>query len=127
MPRVAEILVREAVTADLPQIAAVALATGQDEEWGGGYGRAMLAALWPDAGGRRRDREVLAAGTVGGAGDEFGVTHLAIAPAAEDGGAVAAVLASLRPQDGLARACLPAPHPAVRPLLAGGGGSEPRV
>jgi hypothetical protein len=32
---VAEILVREAVAADLPQIAAVALATGQDEEWGG--------------------------------------------------------------------------------------------
>ena len=123
MPGVAEILVREAVTADLPQIAAVALATGQDEEWGGGYGRAMLAALWPDAGGRRRDREVLAAGTVGGAGDEFGVTHLAIAPSADHGAAVAAVLAvlaSLRPQDGLARACLPAPHPAVRPLLAGG-------
>jgi len=260
MPGVAEILVREAVTADLPQIAAVALATGQDEEWGGadpaymthllthgsvvvgvsdgsvigfgatrllgsgpdavsmlcdlfvhpashgsGCGRAMLAALWPDAGGRRitfsslhanalplyasfgldawwpllylhgrvdalaapagwqasaisatevaaaelswtgvdrsadhaawarrpggagvlarRDGEVLAAGTVGGADDEFGVTHLAIAPAADDGGAataVLAVLASLRPQDRLARACLPAPHPAVRPLLAAG-------
>ena len=35
MPAVAEIEVREAVLADLPQIAAVALATGQDEEWGG--------------------------------------------------------------------------------------------
>lgn len=35
MPAVAEIMVREAVLADLPQIAAVALATGQDEEWGG--------------------------------------------------------------------------------------------
>jgi hypothetical protein len=32
---VAGIEVREAVLADLPQIAAVALATGQDEEWGG--------------------------------------------------------------------------------------------
>jgi GNAT superfamily N-acetyltransferase len=35
MPTVAEIGVREAVLADLPQIAAVALAAGQDEEWGG--------------------------------------------------------------------------------------------
>jgi hypothetical protein len=32
---VAVIEVREAVLADLPQIAAVALATGQEEEWGG--------------------------------------------------------------------------------------------
>ena len=35
MPAVAEIGVREAVLGDLPRIAAVALATGQDEEWGG--------------------------------------------------------------------------------------------
>jgi GNAT superfamily N-acetyltransferase len=35
MPVVAVIAVREAVPADLPQIAAVALAAGQDEEWGG--------------------------------------------------------------------------------------------
>jgi hypothetical protein len=34
MPAVAEIGVREAVQADLPQIAAVALAAGHDEEWG---------------------------------------------------------------------------------------------
>jgi hypothetical protein len=32
---VAGIEVRAAVVADLPQIAAVALATGQDEEWAG--------------------------------------------------------------------------------------------
>ena len=260
MPAVAEIVVREAVVADLPEIAAVALATGQDEEWGGadpaymthllahgrvvvgvargsvagfgatrslgsgpgavsmlcdlfvdpgahgsGCGRAMLAALWPEAGGRRmtfsslhanalplytsfgldawwpllyvrgrvdalaapagwqaaaasaaevaaaelswtgvdrsadhaawarrpggagvlalRDGAVLAAGTAGGTADEFGVTHLALAPAVDDSGAAAAVLAvlaGLRPQDGLARVCLPAPHPAVRPLLAAG-------
>ena len=260
MPAVAEIEVRRATAADLPQIAAVALATGQDEEWGGadpaymthllahgsvvvgvsggsvagfgatrslgggpgavsmlcdlfvhprahggGAGRAMLAALWPGTGGRRmtfsslhahalplytsvgldawwpllylrgrvdalavpggwqaeaaspdsvaaaelswtgvdrsadhrawarrpggagvlafRDGEVMAAGTAGGAGDEFGVTHLAIAPAADDAcaaAAVLAVLAGLRPEDGLARVCLPGPHPAVRPLLAAG-------
>jgi GNAT superfamily N-acetyltransferase len=260
MPAVAEIEVREAVGADLPGIAAVALATGQDEEWGGadpaymthlfahgrvvvgvaggsvagfgairsldggpdavsmlcdlfvhprlhgsGGGRAMLAALWPGADERRmtfsslhghalplytsfgldawwpllylrgrvdalppaagwqasaaspaevaalelswtgvdrsadhrawalrpggasvlalRDDEVIAAGTAGGAGGEFGVTHLAIAPAADDvcaAAAVLAVLASLAPEDGLARVCLPAPHPAVRALLAAG-------
>jgi GNAT superfamily N-acetyltransferase len=260
MPAVAEIEVREATGADLPQIAAVALATGQDEEWGGadpaymthllahgrvvvgvaggrvagfgatrpvgsgpgavsmlcdlfvhpevhgsGCGRAMLTALWPGTGGRRmtfsslhahalplytsfgldawwpllylrgrvdalaapagwqaavaspasvaaaelswtgvdrsadhqawarrpggagvlavRDGEVMAAGTVGGAGDEFGVTHLAVTPAADDvraAAAVLAVLAGLAPEDGVARVCLPAPHPAVRPLLAAG-------
>jgi GNAT superfamily N-acetyltransferase len=35
MPAVAEIGVRAAVVGDLAQIAAVALATGQDQEWGG--------------------------------------------------------------------------------------------
>jgi hypothetical protein len=34
--------------------------------------------------------------------------------------AVLTVLAYLEPQDGQALACLPAPHPAVRPLLAAG-------
>ena len=260
MRAVAEIEVREAVPADLPEIAAVALATGQDEEWGGadpaymthllahgsvivgvsggsvigfgatrslgsgpdavsmlcdlfvhpqahgsGCGRAMLTALWPGTGGRRmtfsslhahalplytsfgldawwplmylrgrvsaltapdgwqaaaaspaevaaaelswtgvdrfadhqgwarrpggagvlasRDGQVTAAGTVGGAGEEFGVTHLAVAPAADDSSAVAAVLtvlAGLAPEGGLAQVGLPAPHPAVRPLLAAG-------
>jgi GNAT superfamily N-acetyltransferase len=264
MPAVAEIEVRGAVAADLPQIAAVALATGQDEEWGGadpaymthlladgtvvvgvsggsvvgfgttrsfgsganavsmlcdlfvhpqvhgsGGGRAILAALWPATGGRRmtfsslhahalplytsfgldawwpllylrgrvsaltapagwqalaaspdavseaelswtgvdrsadhqawarrpggagvlalRDGQAMAAGTVGGAGDEFGVTHLAITPTADDSRASAAVLtvlAGLQPGDGLARVCLPAPHPAVRPLLAAGWRAE---
>src|ERR1700745_3325050 len=45
MPAVAEIEVREAVPADLPQIAAVALATGQDEEWGGADPRSMTHIL----------------------------------------------------------------------------------
>ena len=251
---------REAVAADLPQIAAVALATGQDEEWGGadpaymthllahgsvvvgvsggsvvgfgatrsfgsgpdavsmlcdlfvhpqvhggGCGRAMLAALWPGTGERRmtfsslhahalplytsfgldawwpllylrgrvsgltapagwqtsaaspasvaaaelswtgvdrsadhqawarrpggagvlalRDGQVMAAGTVGGAAGEFGVTHLAITPAEDDsaaGTAVLTALADLAPEGGLAQVCLPAPHPAVRQLLAAG-------
>jgi GNAT superfamily N-acetyltransferase len=259
---VAEIEVREAVLADLPQIAAVAIATGQDEEWGGadpaymthllahgsvvvgvsgasvigfgatrqvgsgpgavsmlcdlfvdprmhggGCGRAMLTRLWPGRGRRmtfsslhghalplytsfgldawwpllylsgqvaavaaqaapagwraepaaaaqvaalelawtgadrtddhlawaRRpggasvlacyDDQVMAAGTVGGAVGEYGVTHLAMAPPANDADATAAVLvvlASLKPAGGRASVCLPGPHPAVRALLAVG-------
>ena len=255
----AEIEVRAAAAADLPQIAAVARATGQDEEWGGadpaymthllahgsvvvgvaggsvigfgatrqigggsgaismlcdlfvdprvqgaGCGQAMLSRLWPDPGRRmtfsslhghalplytrfgldawwpllylrgrvdalaapagwrsaaaapgevaalelawtavdrsadhraweRRPggagvlaahgRRVMAAATVGGAAAQYGVTHLALAPAAGSDEVVAAVLtvlAGLDPEDGSACLCLPAPHPAVRPLLAAG-------
>jgi GNAT superfamily N-acetyltransferase len=71
----------------------------------------------------RRDGEELAAGTVAGGGGEYGIVHLALAPAAgeaEARDAVLAVLASLDAPVGRARACLPAPHPAVRPLLAAG-------
>src|SRR5579862_1898597 len=241
MPAVADIRVREAVLGDLPQIAAVALATGQDEEWGGadpaymnhllahgsvvvgvtggsvvgfgatrqlgsgpgavsmlcdlfvtpevhgsGCGRAMLARLWPGDGHRMtfssqhrnalplyasfgldawwpllylrgrtdavtapdgwraqaaeaaevaalelawtgvdrsddhaawtrrprgaallatREGQVLAAAATGGAGDGYGLTHLALAPAAGSADAAAAVLtvlAGLEPEDGLA-------------------------
>jgi GNAT superfamily N-acetyltransferase len=45
MPAVAEIGVREAVLADLPQIAAVALAAGQDEDWGGAGAAYMMHLL----------------------------------------------------------------------------------
>jgi len=66
---------------------------------------------------------VLAAGTVAGEGAEYGIAHLALSPAAGNGDAVdavVAVLASLDPAGGRARVCLPAPHPATRPLLAAG-------
>jgi hypothetical protein len=66
----------------------------------------------------RRGDQVLAAGTVGGACGEYGVTHLAVAPAADAAAALLAVLASLECET--ARVCLPGPHPAVRPLLAAG-------
>jgi GNAT superfamily N-acetyltransferase len=251
--------VRQAGLADLPEIAAVALATGQDEEWAGadpaymthllthgrvvvgvsggsvigfgatrqlgtgasavsmlcdlfvdprmqgsGCGRAMLAGLWPGRGRRmtfsslhghalplyasfgldawwpllylrgrvdalttpagwraepaapaevaaleltwtgadrsgdhlawarrpggasvlaRRGGQVMAAGTTGGAGGEYGVTHLAVAPPADDADAAAAVLAvlaGLEPEGGMARVTLPGPHPAIRALLAAG-------
>jgi hypothetical protein len=64
----------------------------------------------------------MAAGTTGGADGEFGVTHLAMAPPADDADAAAAVLAVLAElkEDEVARVCLPAPHPAVRRLLAAG-------
>jgi GNAT superfamily N-acetyltransferase len=70
-----------------------------------------------------RDGQPLAAGTVAGAGTEYGLVHLALSPAcgdAEARDAVLAVLASLDPPGGRARACLPAPHPAVRALLTAG-------
>ncbi|GAA2868860.1 hypothetical protein GCM10010517_28750 [Streptosporangium fragile] len=70
-----------------------------------------------------RAGEALAAGTVAGAGPEYGIAHLMSAShAGEDTArdAVIAVLASLDPPGGRAQVCLPAPHPAVRPLLAAG-------
>jgi GNAT superfamily N-acetyltransferase len=75
-------------------------------------GRPVLAA---------RDGQAAAAGTVGGAGTEYGIIHLALSPDCGDDDArdaVVAVLASLDPPGGRARVCLPAPHPAVRTLLA---------
>jgi GNAT superfamily N-acetyltransferase len=68
-----------------------------------------------------RNGQAAAAGTVGGAGTEYGIIHLALPPACGDDDArdaVLAVLASLDPAGGRARVCLPAPHPAVRALLA---------
>jgi GNAT superfamily N-acetyltransferase len=82
-------------------------------------GAAVIASL---------DGRAAAAGTIGGLGAEFGLCHLALdagtgqepgreAVAAE---AVIAVLSWLEPHDGLAKVCLPAPHPATRQLLAAG-------
>jgi hypothetical protein len=83
--------------------------------WAGRPGGAGVLA-------RRRD-EVAAAGMVGGAGGEYGLVHLVLAPwagAADASAAVLAVLAGLEPGNRLARVCLPGPHPAVRALLAAG-------
>ena len=71
----------------------------------------------------RRADQVMAVAATGGAGDGYGLTHLVLAPTVADVDAVAAVrtvLAFLEPRDGRALACLPAPHPAVRTLLAAG-------
>jgi GNAT superfamily N-acetyltransferase len=80
--------------------------------WPGGA--AVLASL---------DGQLAAAGTIGGAGPEFGICHLAADPRADDDlarDAVVAVLSWLEPADGCARLCLPSPHPATRALLRAG-------
>ncbi len=75
------------------------------------------------AGRAGRNGRPLAVGVIGGPAGEFGIMHLAMARSAEGADAAEAVLAVLRsldPPGGVARVCLPAPHPAVRPLLATG-------
>jgi GNAT superfamily N-acetyltransferase len=81
---------------------------------------------WPQGSGviASQDGHQAAAGTVGGAGAEYGICHLAADPMAPGDDmardAVVAVLSWLDPPGGMARVCLPAPHPAVRSLLAAG-------
>jgi GNAT superfamily N-acetyltransferase len=96
------------------------------------YGRPAMVwrdAAWRDGAwrdGAWRDGTALAAGTVAGHGDEYGIVHLAVAPGVADAEARDAVLtllaslAALGAPGGQARVCLPAPHPAVRPLLEAG-------
>ena len=109
---------------------AVALASpgevaGLERRWTG-IDRAADHQAWAARPGGRpvlaaRDGQAAAAGTVGGAGTEYGIIHLALSPDCGDDDArdaVVAVLASLDPPGGRARVCLPAPHPAARTLLA---------
>jgi len=111
--------------------AAAAQAAGLEREWSGTERSADYLAWAARPGGRalavRRAGQVLAAGVAGGDAGTFGLTHLALAPAARAAGPEAArdaVLAALAwlgdggPATG--RAWLPAPHPAVRALLAAG-------
>ncbi|MCW3820211.1 GNAT family N-acetyltransferase [Micromonospora sp. DR5-3] len=77
-------------------------------------GLALVAAL---------DGQPRAAGAAAGEGAGFGLVHLASDPRLTDAQAADAVLAALTALDGVeghAQVCLPAPHPAVRPLLAAG-------
>ncbi len=73
--------------------------------------------------------EAVAVAAVITAGPEHGIQHLALSPASDDTAAAAAVVAVLAElgapdrdahEHGAAHVCLPAPHPAVRPLLAAG-------
>lgn len=70
-----------------------------------------------------RAGEVSAAGAVISAGPDRGITHLVVSPATDDGAAAGVVLqtlAQLQGPEAGASVCLPAPHPAVRALLAAG-------
>ena len=68
--------------------------------------------------------EIIAAAAVINRGPDRGIVHLATAPEVDDGvaaGVVLQSLAQLADEPGqLAHVCLPAPHPAVRALLAAG-------
>jgi len=89
--------------------------TAEHRFWAGWpNGAAVIANL---------DGEPAAAGTVGGVGPEYGISHLAVQAGSGDEAArdaILAVLSGLEPADGQARVCLPAPHPATRPLLSAG-------
>jgi GNAT superfamily N-acetyltransferase len=109
-----------------------------DAEWTGVCREADHVAWAARPGGQAvvasRGEQVLAVGTAGGAGPEYGLIHLALSPAAGEDGARDAVLAvlcslgdaggSLGGAGGRARVCLPGPHPAARPLLAAGWHNE---
>jgi GNAT superfamily N-acetyltransferase len=89
--------------------------TSEHRLWAGWPGGAAVVA--------NLDGQPVAAGTIGGAGPEFGICHLAADPRAGadlSRDAVIAVLSWLEPADGRARVCLPAPHPATRSLLRAG-------
>jgi GNAT superfamily N-acetyltransferase len=93
-----------------------------------GTGRAAEHRAWAARPGAEpilvsRDDEVIAAGVVIDHGPERGIVHLAISPGVDDRAAAGVVLRTLAQLAGSAEAayvCLPAPHPAVRLLLAAG-------
>jgi GNAT superfamily N-acetyltransferase len=103
------------------------VAARYETRWTGSDRLADLQAWAARPGGEAllvsRDDEVIAAGTVINTGPGRGITHLAISPAADEGtaaGLVLQTLAQLEGPDPDASVCLPAPHPAVRALLARG-------
>jgi GNAT superfamily N-acetyltransferase len=103
-------------------------AARQELDWTGASRAADHRAWAAQPGGESilvsRDDEVIAAGSVVSSGPDRGIVHLALTPAVDDGvaaGVVLQVLAQLEARPGEpAHVCLPAPHPAVRPLLAAG-------
>jgi hypothetical protein len=107
------------------------VAARYEARWTGADRLADLQAWTARPGGETvlvsRDDEVIAAGAVINAGPDRGITHLAVSPATDDGPAAAVVLLTLAqlegPEEG-ASVCLPAPHPAVRALLAAGWRSD---
>jgi hypothetical protein len=87
--------------------------------------RAAGAHTQSAAGAHTQSAAPAEAQVAGGAyGPSAGGTETPSAAGAEARDAVLAVLAALQPPGGRARVCLPAPHPAVRPLLAAGWHNE---
>jgi GNAT superfamily N-acetyltransferase len=90
--------------------------TANYRAWAGRPGAELIAL--------RRGEEIIAAGAVMNSGPDRGIIHLALSPVIDDDTAATVVILTLarlggRPAD-KAHLCLPAPHPAVRPLLAAG-------
>jgi GNAT superfamily N-acetyltransferase len=107
------------------------VAAGYESRWTGADRHLDLQEWAAVPGGEAvsvsRDDEVLATGVVVTSGAARGIVHLAISPAADDGSAAAVVLLTLAELDtdgSTASVCLPAPHPAVRALLAAGWRSD---
>jgi GNAT superfamily N-acetyltransferase len=101
------------------------VAAGYELSWTGSDRLSDLAAWAARPGGAcvlvSGDDDVIAAGAVRNSGRDRGIVHLAISPAADDSTAAAVVVLTLAQLTGpaaSARVCLPAPHPAVRALLA---------
>jgi len=109
--------------ADPAEVAALELAwtgidrTADHEMWAARpHGVSLIAS---------RNGQPTAAGTGGGVGAEYGINHMVVT---ENGtadprhatDAVVAALSFLKPVDRQAHVCLPAPHAAVRRLLAAG-------
>src|SRR5215472_725483 len=104
-PLVAEIEVRAAVPADLPQVASVALATGQDGEWGGAdpaymthllaHGRVVVGVLDGSVAGFGATRQIGS-----GPGAVSMLCDLFVSPRVHGAGCGRAMLARLWPDDG---------------------------
>ena len=109
--------VREAAPAE---VAALELAwtgaerTGDHEMWAARPGGASVITSL--------DGQPVGAGSAGGVGAEYSLSHLVVDPArgADAALAVLGTLSWFDPLGQLMRVCLPGPHPAVRPLLSAG-------
>jgi GNAT superfamily N-acetyltransferase len=103
-------------------------ASRQELEWTGADRAADYLAWAARPGGEpvlvTRDDDVIAAGVVINSGPDRGIVHLALSPRTDDSVSAGLVLQTLaqleREGADIAQVCLPAPHPAVRALLAAG-------
>ena len=108
--------------------ASAVLAARYERDWTGVARVADYQAWEARPGGESvlvsRAGQVIGAGAVITSGPDRGIVHLAMSPAVDNGAAAGVVLKTLArlagPAARTAHVCLPAPHPAVRALLAAG-------